>query len=98
MTAAATNLFNVFVGLGNRLGDSPALEDSRRTISFGELPGLASQSARALQVHGIRPGDHVGIALRDGLQGFLAMIALWALGATAVQIDFRSRHGERDKL
>ncbi len=94
----ATNLYNVFIGLGNRFGDRPALTDKTRSISFAETAVLASQVARALAAEGIEPGQNVGIASHDALTGVVSMIAIWALGASAVHVDFRTRPDEKQRL
>jgi long-chain acyl-CoA synthetase len=40
----------------------------------------------------------MGIATRNSLEAMVSMIGLWALGATAVHIDFRARAEEKKRL
>lgn len=96
--AAATNLYNVFLGLSERFGSQPALVDKSRSITYGQLGQEISRTARALQAEGVEPGHHVGIASKDGLMSMLAMLGAWGVGATAVHVDFRSRSEEKKQL
>ncbi len=96
--AAATNLHNVFLGLSERFGAQTALADRTRSITFGQLGSEVSRTARALQAEGVEPGQHVGIASKDGLSAMLAMLGAWGAGATAVHVDFRSRPDEKKRL
>jgi long-chain acyl-CoA synthetase len=91
-------LSDVFVGLANRWGDRPAVISSQLSLSYSELVARAARSTRALQLSGVAPGARVGVALRDGAEAVVLMIAIWMSGATVVPIDFRSNPGERGKL
>jgi acyl-CoA synthetase (AMP-forming)/AMP-acid ligase II len=75
-----------------------AVVSPQLSLSYDELLMRAARSARELQARGIVPGARVGIALRDGGETIVTMIALWMLGATAVPIDFRSNAAERGRL
>ena len=94
----SVRLADVFVGLAGRWGDRPAVISPQLSLSYAGLVARAARSARELQSRGIVPGARVGIALRDGGETLVAMLALWMLGATAVPIDFRSNAAERGKL
>ena len=91
-------LSDVFVGLADRWGDSTAVGSPQLTLSYSELIIRAARSARELRSGGIGPGARVGIAIRDGAETVVLMIALWMLGATVVPIDFRTNSGERARL
>jgi acyl-coenzyme A synthetase/AMP-(fatty) acid ligase len=73
----------------------PALVDGERVITYGELAGLVLRTAGHLQALGVKPGDQVGICLRDNWHHIIAFLAVARLGAVAVQIDWRSRPEER---
>lgn len=94
----SVRLADVFVGLAGRWGDRPAVISPQLSLSYAALVARAARAARELQSRGIAPGARVGIALRDGGETLVAMLALWMLDATAVPIDFRSNAAERGKL
>jgi len=94
----SVSLADVFVGLGKRWGDRPAIDSPQLTLTYSELIARAARSARELQLNGVGPGSRVGIALRDGGETVVLMIALWMLDAAAVPIDFRANVAERSQL
>ena len=94
----SVRLTDVFVGLATHWGDRPAVISPQLSLSHIELLMRAARSARELRASGIEPGARIGIALRDGAEAVVLMIAVWMLGATAVPIDFRSNAVERGKL
>ena len=73
----------------------PALVSRDVTLSYDALTTMAGQTAELLSREGIRPGDRVGLASRDGIETILAMFGIWSLGACAVPLDFRSTPAQR---
>ena len=94
----SVNLSDVFVGMASRWQDRPAIISQNLNLSYAELVTRAARSARELQRRGIVAETNVGIALRDNVESFVLMIALWMLGATAVPMDFRTTLPERNQL
>jgi hypothetical protein len=92
------NIAKTLVALAARWPDREAIVSSRLTLTYGELTGRAARSARELRHRGVGPGSRVDIALRDGGEAVVAMIALWMLGAVPVPIDFRSKQDELAQL
>jgi acyl-CoA synthetase (AMP-forming)/AMP-acid ligase II len=45
--------------------DKPAMVTDAETISFAELDRRSNQGAQVFRGRGVRPGDRVGIALRN---------------------------------
>lgn len=95
---ANVNLADVFVGLGNRLADQPAIVAPKATLSYASIVEQASRTARALRDMDIAPGANVGIATSQSADTVVLMVALWMLGATPVPIDFRAKRNERAAL
>src|SRR5262245_60873960 len=91
-------LSDIFMSLAHRWGNRPAVISPERSLSYRELVTRAARSARELNANGIVPGARVGVALRDGSEALVLMLAVWLLDATVVPIDFRSNPGERGKL
>jgi acyl-CoA synthetase (AMP-forming)/AMP-acid ligase II len=72
-----------------RHGDRPALVmDDGTTITFEEMPdAVARFAARLRDVHGIGPGDRVGIWGANSLGWLLAFWATTSIGAVAVAMN-----------
>lgn len=64
-----------------------ALEDTRSTVSYGELPNRIAGWQLQLQAMGVAPGDRVGVALDRSVELPLAVLGIWACGATYVPVD-----------
>jgi len=75
-----------------------AVVDKNRTITYAELADLVQRTAGHLWVLGVRPGDYVGLCLKDDWQHIAALLAVAHLGAITVQIDRRSRATERARV
>ncbi len=65
----------------------PALNYMGRRITYGEYDGLVNRCARALMDLGIRPGDKVAVCLPNIPQAFIANMAVFRIGAVAVQTN-----------
>jgi len=91
---SSLNLADVFVGLANRWGDRTAIVSPDLTLTYSELVARAARSARELRERGIRPGNNIGIASRDGGEMIVLMVAAWMLDATPVPVDFRTKPDE----
>jgi acyl-CoA synthetase (AMP-forming)/AMP-acid ligase II len=68
-------------------GALPAVVDGDVTLSYDDLAGAAARAAGALRDHGVRPGDRVCLALRDGRHWVAAFLGAAALGAVPVPVD-----------
>lgn len=92
------NLADVFVALGRHHLNRPALVSGSRQVTYVQLVEDAAQAAHALAAQGVERDQNVGLALRDGLDTVIYLIALWMIDATAVIIDFRSPPADRAAL
>lgn len=92
---SSINIAEVFVALGQRWPDQPAIVSRNLTLSFSELVARASRAARELRAQGIGPGVNIGIVTSDSAEATVLIVAIWMLGAAAVPLDFRSRPAER---
>jgi acyl-coenzyme A synthetase/AMP-(fatty) acid ligase len=72
-----------------------ALIEREQTIAYGELADRVLRTADHLAKLGVVRGDQVGLCLKDDSQHVVALLAVAHMGATAVQIDARSRPTER---
>jgi 3-oxocholest-4-en-26-oate---CoA ligase len=65
-----------------------------RELTWAEFDERADRLAGHLAASGIGPGDRVGIAARNSPEYLVALNALFKLGATMVNINYRYRAGE----
>lgn len=72
-----------------------ALADPERSLSFGAVDIAAGRYAAALARQGVRPGDRVGVILKEHADHMLLNLATLRLGATFAIIDWRSPPAER---
>jgi acyl-CoA synthetase (AMP-forming)/AMP-acid ligase II len=75
-----------------------ALIEGERTMSYAVLADRILHTAGHLAALGVRPGDRVGLGLKDDSECVIALLAIARLGALAVQIDWRSRSEEKERL
>ena len=75
-----------------------ALIERDQTITYGELADRVLRTADHLAKLGVVRGDQVGLCLKDDLQHIVSLLAVAHLGATAVQIDARTRPMERARI
>src|SRR5712691_7485900 len=92
------NLTDAILRHGRMQPSAAALVNGERTISYGALADLVLRTAGQLAVLGIRPGDQVGLCLKDDWQHVVALLAVLQLGATAVQMDWRARPAEKARI
>ncbi|MCZ1005615.1 AMP-binding protein [Streptomyces lydicus] len=67
--------------------DRPAVHTAERTWTHGQVHESAAGAATVLADHGVRPGDHVVVALPDGIGWITAFLGTAVLGATAVLVN-----------
>jgi fatty-acyl-CoA synthase len=65
-----------------------------RRLSWAELDATINRLSHALVARGIRGGGRVALMLPNGMEYLIAQQSLARLGATAVQIGYRSKAGE----
>src|SRR3984885_5108733 len=78
--------------------NATALVEGERTISYATLADRILHTAGHLTALGIRPGDRVGLGLKDDCECVIALLAIARLGALAVQVDWRSRPEEKERI
>lgn len=68
-------------------GAMPAVVDDDGTWTYDDLAAATGRAAGALTGRGVRAGDRVGVALRDGRPWVAAFLGAAAIGAVPVPID-----------
>ena len=69
------------------LGDAPAAVDDAGRWTFAELSEASARAGGALREGGVRRGDRVAVALRDGRPWLAAFLGAARVGAVAVPVD-----------
>jgi acyl-CoA synthetase (AMP-forming)/AMP-acid ligase II len=73
----------------------PALIDGERCITYAELDRLVDRGAQALIDRGCRPGEIVGLSLRDHWAHVVMMWSCMRAGVVMLPLDFRWTVAER---
>src|SRR5262245_41581807 len=92
------NLTDPILRHGRMQPNAAALIDEERTISYAALADLVLRTAGHLAALGVRPRDHAGLCLKDDWRHVVTLLAILRLGATAVQMDWRSRPAEKARI
>lgn len=83
------NLAHLLAGRADEQGwhDRPAFHAGDRTYTHGQLHGDVARAAGVLSTAGVRPGDHVLLALPDTIEFVWAFLGTVRLGAVAVLVN-----------
>lgn len=76
-------------------GDALAVVDDVASITRHDLDRASNRLARSYADLGVAPGDFVTIALPNGIDFFLACLAVWKLGATPNPVSAEMPAAER---
>lgn len=87
MKAYHYNLSQRFAEVCGSSGTRPALRYPGRTISYGELDGLAERLVRYILNHGCQRGDVIAIAHTKRPLSFALMLAALRIGVAYVNLD-----------
>jgi acyl-CoA synthetase (AMP-forming)/AMP-acid ligase II len=100
METPRVSVADLLMGSARYYGNRTAMsdDDGRRKVSFRQWMEQSAQLAHALSDEGIKAGDQVGLAVRDGIDTIVTMVALWMLDAVVVTMDFRSRVDDLNRL
>lgn len=92
------NLSSMYLALARRWPDKLAIESPGRKFTYSEMMKAAGGVAEFLANQGFSGKSRIGIAMTRNEDAFIAMLAVWLLGATALLSDFRNRAAERKKF
>jgi len=81
-----------------RRADHPAVIAGDRIITHAGFHDLALRWAGHLEDLGVKPGDIVGVNLRDTAEHLIALFAIARLGAIILPIDCRWTRGEKERI
>lgn len=85
--------------LGERYGDSPALQWRGQTLSYRTWAGRVAHGVTALRAAGVTPNRRVALAAElDPPAWAVTLFSVFAAGAAAVLLPARAAPRERDRL
>ena len=83
------NFADLFELAADKVPDRVAVVDRRRRVTYAELEARANRLAHALQDAGVKPGQHVGILATNCIEWVEAMVAVYKIRASVVNVNFR---------
>ncbi|WP_431894150.1 acyl-CoA synthetase [Nonomuraea sp. bgisy101] len=83
------NHADLFEGLADAIGDRVAVVCGERRLTYAELDAHANRLAHHLHDQGVRPGDHVGTQLYNGIEYIATLLATLKLRAVPVNVNYR---------
>ncbi len=92
------NFASQFELIADLAPDRLAVAAGDRELTFAQFDEAADRLAGYLAAAGIRAGDRFGLAARNAPEYLVALFALFKLGATPVNINYRYRAGEMRHL
>ncbi|MBK5221968.1 MAG: AMP-binding protein [Acidimicrobiia bacterium] len=88
------NLADLFERVAATVPDREAVVCGHRRLSYAELDQRADRVASALAAAGVGRGDHVAIALRNGIEYLELMLGAFKLAAVPVNVNYRYQLAE----
>ncbi|MCD0451264.1 acyl-CoA synthetase [Actinocorallia sp. API 0066] len=80
---------DLFEGVADALPDRLAVICGDDRLTFAELDRAANRLAHALAADGVRPGQHVGMQLYNGIEYVTALVAVMKIRAVPVNVNYR---------
>ncbi len=93
------NHADLFEGLADAIGDRTALvPPGREPLTYAGLDAHANGLAHHLRDAGVRPGQHVGVHLYNGLEYIATVLAALKIRAVPVNVNYRYVAAELEYL
>jgi long-chain acyl-CoA synthetase len=92
------NLADMLTHQARRRPGHPAIIDGARVITHGEFDPLVRRWAARLMSLGAKPGDVIGIALKDRAEHLVAFYAVARMGAIILPVDWRWTAAEKQRI
>ena len=95
MSATSGTLTDMVLHQALRRPDHPALEHAGETMTYAGLAVAVEDRARALRAAGLVPGVLAGLAMTDGIDYVVSMLAVFRTGAVMLPVDVRWTAAEK---
>ena len=83
------HLADLFESVADAVPDREAIVCADKRATHAELDERATRLAHALSTAGVRPGDHIGLYLYNGIEYIEGMLAAFKIRAVPININFR---------
>jgi acyl-CoA synthetase (AMP-forming)/AMP-acid ligase II len=83
------NLADLWERVAQTVPDHLALVCGARRLTYADVDERATRLANALAGRGVRPGDHVGCYLYNGIEYLETMLAAFKLRAVPINVNYR---------
>jgi 3-oxocholest-4-en-26-oate---CoA ligase len=83
------NLADLFEVVADAIPDRPALAVGDQRLTFAELDERTNRLAHHLRSIGVKPGDHVGLHLVNGLPFIEGIVACLKIRAVPINVNYR---------
>ncbi|WP_248963508.1 acyl-CoA synthetase [Sphaerisporangium perillae] len=83
------NHADLFEGLADAIGDRVAVVCGDTRLTYAELEAHANRLAHFLLERGVRPGEHVGIQLYNGIEYIAGLLATLKIRAVPINVNYR---------
>jgi long-chain acyl-CoA synthetase len=92
------NLADMLTHQARRRPGHPAIIEGSRVITHGEFDPLVRRWAARLMALGAKPGDVIGIALKDRAEHLVAFYAVARMGGIILPVDWRWTAAEKQRI
>jgi len=83
------HLADLFESVADAVPDREAIVCADKRATHAKLDERATRLAHALSTAGVRPGDHIGLYLYNGIEYIEGMLAAFKIRAVPININFR---------
>ena len=94
----ALNIADLFEHAVDVVPDRKVVQVADRAVTYAELEADANRLAHFLQAQGFGPGDHIGIYAKNSIEHVVALLAIFKIRATAINVNYRYVDGELSYL
>jgi 3-oxocholest-4-en-26-oate---CoA ligase len=94
----AHNIADLFEHAADAAPGRPALKVNDRVLTYADLDADANRLAHFLSAQGVRPGDHVALYARNGIEHVIGLLAILKIRAASINVNYRYVESELDYL
>src|SRR5689334_4953953 len=94
----ALNIADLFEHAVDVVPDRKVVQVADRAVTYAELEADANRLAHYLQSQGLGAGDHIGIYAKNSIEHVVALLAIFKVRATAINVNYRYVEAELDYL
>ncbi|WP_173086053.1 acyl-CoA synthetase [Phytohabitans rumicis] len=92
------NIADLFEHAVDAFPERLAVACGERAVTYAELEDHANRLAHYLSDHGVGPGTHVGLYVRNSIEAVTTMIAVYKLRAVVINVNYRYVENELQYL